>query len=146
MALNFNKYVQDGEQFLKEVAVEAGNPADVAKAGRMLRAVLHALRNRLTPSASLQLISQFPMLIKAIYVDGWKISDEAKRLRHLGDFIEAVREEGGPGLVNDLISDKDVEKAIHAVFKVMKNHVSEGEIEDILLTLPLELRPLLAEG
>lgn len=146
MALNFNKYIQDGEKFLKEVAVEAGNPADVAKAGRILRAVLHTLRNRLTPSASLQLISQFPMLIKAIYVDGWKISDEAKRLRHLGDFIEAVREEGGPGLVNDLISDKDVEKAIHAVFKVMKNHVSEGEIEDILLTLPLELRPLLAEG
>lgn len=146
MAINFSKYVQDGEKFIKEVAVEAGNPADVAKAGRMLRAVLHALRNRLTPAASLQLISQFPMLIKAIYVDGWKISDEAKRLRHLGDFIEAVREEGGPGLVNDFISDNDVEKAIHAVFKVVKNHVSEGEIEDILLTLPLELRPLLAAG
>lgn len=144
MVLNFNKYIQDGEQFIKEVAAQTDTPADVAKAGRILRAVLHAFRNRLAPSESLQLISQFPMLIKAIYVDGWRISDEAKRLRTLGDFIEAVREEGGRATVNDFVSDREVEHAIHAVFKVVKNHVSAGEIRDILATLPEELRPLLS--
>lgn len=143
MALNFNKYVQDGEQFLKEIARETGHPADVAKAGRILRAVLHAFRNRLAPSESLQLISQLPMLIKAIYVDGWRISDEAKRLRHLGDFIEAVREEGGPATINDFVTDREVEHAIHAVFAVLKNHVSKGEIQDVVATLPAELRFLL---
>ncbi len=144
MALNFNKYVQDGEQFVKEVAEAAGYPADVGKAGRILRAVLHAFRNRLSPAESLQLISQFPMLIKAVYVDGWRISDEAKRLRHRGDFIEAVREEGGRATLNDFVSDRDVEHAIHAVFKVVKVHVSAGEIRDIVATLPVELRPLLS--
>ena len=143
MALNFNKYVQDGEQFVKEVAAATKEPADVAKAGRILRAVMHAFRNRLTPSESLQLIAQFPMLIKAIYVDGWRISDEAKHLRTWGDFIEAVREEGGRATLNDFVTDREVEHAIHAVFKVMKTHVSEGEIRDIVATLPEELRPLL---
>ncbi|MBV6440922.1 MAG: DUF2267 domain-containing protein [Haliscomenobacteraceae bacterium CHB4] len=143
MALHFSKYVQDGEQFIKEVAVAAGDPADVGKASRMLRAVLHAFRNRLTPSESLQLISQFPMLIKAIYVDGWRISDEAKRLRTWGDFLEAVREEGGRATLNDFVTDREVEHAIHAVFKVVKSHVSAGEIRDIAATLPEELRPLL---
>lgn len=146
MAHNFAKYAHDGEQFVKEVAAAAGDPAGVDKAGRLLRAVLHALRNRLTPAESLQLISQFPMLIKAIYVDGWRISDEAKRLRTLGDFIEAVREEGGRATVNDFVSDREVEHAIQAVFKVVKNHVSAGEIRDILATLPEGLRPLLSKA
>lgn len=141
--MNFSKYVQDGEQFVREIARETKDAADVAKAGRILRAVLHAFRNRLTPNESLQLIAQLPMLIKAIYVDGWRIGNEAAQMRTLGDFIEAVREEGGRSTINDFVTDREVEHAIHAVFKVLKNHVSEGEIQDIVATLPAELRPLL---
>jgi uncharacterized protein (DUF2267 family) len=141
--LHFNKYVQDGEQFIREIAEETNTPWDMIHAFRILRAVLHTLRNRLTPVTSLQLIAQFPMLIKAVYVDGWKISDEIKTLRHLGDFIEAVREEGAAGLVHDFVTDLEVQKAIRAVFTVIKRHVSEGEINDVLATLPAELRPLL---
>ena len=84
------------------------------------------------------------MLIKAIYVDGWQMKEEARYLRHLGDFIEAVREAGGKGTANDFVTDYEVERAIRAVFKVLKNHVSEGEIRDVLATLPVELKPLLA--
>lgn len=143
MALNFNKYVTDGEQFVKEVATELETPGDVARGGRILRAVLHAFRNRMTVTESLQLISQLPMLIKAIYVDGWRLNKEARTIRHLGDFIEAVREAGGRATLSDFVTDYEVEKAIHAVFKVLKNHVSEGEIQDVLATLPVELKPLL---
>lgn len=146
MSPNFNKYIQDGERFVKEVAAATREPADVAKAGRILRAVLHAFRNRLTTAESLQLISQLPMLIKAIYVDGWKISDDAKRIRHRGDFIEAVREEGGAATRDDFVTDREVEHAIHAVFKAIKMYVSAGEIRDIVATLPEELRPMLAGG
>lgn len=146
MTSNFNKYIRDAEQFVKEVATELGIPEDIGKADRIFRAVVHTLRNRLTPPESLQLIAQFPMLIKAIYVDGWRISDEARRLRRLGDFIEAVREQGGAGTHDDFVTDLEVEKAIRAVFRVLKNHVSAGEISDILATFPKEFRPLLAEA
>ena len=146
MALNFNKYVTDGEHFVKEVAIELDAPWDAAKGGRILRAVLHALRDRIPPRESLQLISQLPMLIKAIYVDGWQMKDDARQLRHLGDFIEAVREAGGKATIDNFVTDYDVERAIHSVFKVLKNHVSEGEIRDVLATLPGELRPLLADS
>ncbi len=146
MALNFNKYVTDGELFIKTVATELGDPTDIAKGGRILRAVLHAFRNRISIAESLQLIAQLPMLIKAIYVDGWRLKNEARELRHLGDFIEAVREEGGPATLSDFVTDYEVEQAIHAVFRALKRQVSEGEIRDILATLPLELRPLLEEA
>jgi uncharacterized protein (DUF2267 family) len=143
---NFNKYVQDGEDFIREVAMEAGIPWDTIKAGRFLRAVLHALRNRLPVPTSLQLIAQLPMLIKAVYVDGWRVGGEALPMRTIGDFIEEVREEGGPGLARDLSADLDAEEAIHAVFTVVKRHVSPGEIDDVLATLPEALRPVLAEA
>lgn len=144
--LHFNKYVHEGEQFVREIAVEMHAPWDMIKAARVLRAVLHALRNRLSAPSSLQLISQLPMLIKAIYVDGWKLTDEAKTLRRLGDFIECVREEGGTSLSSHFVTDYDVTQAIHAVFNVIKKHVSAGEIRDLVSTLPAELRPLMTDS
>ena len=145
MALNFNKYINDGEHFVNEVAKALGQPQDKVKAGHVLRAVLHTLRNRLTPNESLQLIAQLPMLIKAVYVDGWRITNEARELRHLGDFIEAVREAGGSATRNDFVTDYETEAAIRAVFRVIRQFVSDGEIADILATLPAELKPLLED-
>lgn len=144
MALNFNKYVQKAEEFINEVAFELGDPDDKAKAARIMRAVLHAFRNRVPPAESLQLISQLPMLIKAIYVDGWKISNEGRRMRHLTDFIEAVRENDGIENNYDFVTDYEVKVAIEVVFRVLKNHVSEGEIHDIIAVLPGELKSVMA--
>lgn len=140
--LNFNKYVHEGEQFVHEVALETNTPWDMIRAVRILRAVLHSLRNRLPVSSSLQLIAQFPMLIKAIYVDGWKVSNQASSMRHIGDFIEAVREEAGAGLIREFVTDYEVKQAIYAVFTVVGKHVSEGEIKDLLATFPEELKQL----
>ncbi|MBK8966840.1 MAG: DUF2267 domain-containing protein [Lewinellaceae bacterium] len=98
MAFNFHKYVADGEHFVKEVAVELQCPGDTGKAGSILRAVLHAFRNRVPPGESLQLIAQLPMLIKAVYVDGWQMKAESRTLRHLGDLSRrsAKPADGGP--------------------------------------------------
>lgn len=144
MALNFNKYVQKAEEFINEVAFEIGDPDDKVRAARIMRAVLHAFRDRVTPVESLQLISQLPMLIKAIYVDGWKISNEGRRMRHLTDFIEAVRENDGIENNYDFVTDYEVKEAIEAVFRVLKNNVSEGEIRDIIAVLPAELKSVMA--
>jgi uncharacterized protein (DUF2267 family) len=86
------------------------------------------------------------MLIKAIYVDGWKINNHAPRVRQLSEFIEAVREADGRSAGYDFVTDREIEEAILAVFRVVKNHVSEGEIDDLIFVLPAELRPLLVEA
>ncbi|MEY3243621.1 MAG: hypothetical protein RIR11_5060 [Bacteroidota bacterium] len=141
--LHFNQYVHEGEQFFREVARETNTPWDSIRAFRLTRAVLHTLRNRLPTATSLHLISQLPMLIKAVYVDGWKITDDYKFIRNVGDFIEAIREEGGVSLMSDFVSDTEVIQAVQAVFIVLKKHVSEGEIEDVLATLPKVLRSVI---
>lgn len=140
--MNFNKYVQDAEEFISEVAIELGYPNDKPRAARVLRSVLHTFRDRITPAESLQLISQLPMLIKAIYVDGWKIrGGDYSESRNIGDFIEAFRE-ADPQQTHT--TDYEAKEAIQAVFRVLKRHVSQGEIFDIIAVLPAEMKSLLA--
>jgi len=144
--LNFNKYVHEGEQFVREIALETNAPWDSIRAVRILRAVFHVLRKRLPPATSLQLIAQFPMLIKAMYVDGWKISGHAPSLRRIHDFIAAVRAEAGQNQIRDFTTDDEIKQGIIAVFDVIKAHVSEGEIADVVAILPTELKPLMAHA
>lgn len=146
MAINFKKYTESGEAFLKQIAIQLGDPEDIGRAGRMLRAVLHVFRNQTTPVESIQLIAQLPMYVKALYVDGWQINKKQVRIRHLDDFLFQVRKADEPNDLFDFGDDEEVTKAVKAVFNVIKEYASEGEIKDIINTLPEELRPLLQEA
>ena len=142
--MNFNKYAQKGEEFVKEIAKELGCSNDIKKAGRILRSTLHVFRDQSSPEESLQLISQLPMLIKAIYVDGWRMNRQGNHIRRLDEFAAKVKEVDSFSGSEDFTSEEQSLSAIKAVFRVMKAHVSEGEIEDVRRTLPEGLRPLLA--
>ncbi|ELR73882.1 hypothetical protein C900_00046 [Fulvivirga imtechensis AK7] len=143
--MDFNKYAAKGNQILDEVAVELGFVDDRERAGRILRAVLHTLRERLTIQESFQLIAQLPFVIKALYVEGWKYQEKPFRIKHIGEFVKNVIHEDFPVGHHDISTAKDGENAIMAVLKVIKRHVSEGEIRDILATIPADLHPLWGE-
>ncbi len=138
----FEKLAQKGDAFLKEVAVELGDTEDPKRTMRVTRAVLHALRSKISPQESLQMLSQLPLFIKAIYVDGWKWNSEHTKIRHLDDFLALVKKEVGVTGEYDFRNNKEIEDASRAVFNVLKKNVSEGEIKDIKQTLPPELREL----
>lgn len=142
MSVNFAEYNQKGHEFVKEVAQELKTPEDINHAGRVLTAVLHAIRDTITPEESLHLISQLPMWVKAIYVDEWKLSRPPGRIRHMSDFINDVRGNSGRTAGRDFGNDEETRTTIEAVFRVLKRHVSEGEIEDIKSQLPEEMLAL----
>lgn len=141
--MDFNKHAQKGTAFLKELATELGDSTDINKAGRILRAVFHTLRNYIPEEESFQLISQLPFVLKAVYIDGWmpqkgKIISKTKER-----FIEEVMRHDWSALKNDFHDMGDGIKATKSVFLVLKNHVSAGEFHDIEATLPKELKELL---
>ncbi len=141
--MNFEKYVEKGNIFLKELAEELGIPEDKERAGRILRTVLHTLRRRLTLEESFDLISQLPMCIKAIYVDGWKPSPfPDKTIKTAEDFINEVLEEDKRSAGKDFGNEEHAKQVIKAVFRVIKGHVSDGEIQDIKGDLPKSLKTL----
>ncbi len=143
--MNFEKYVAKGNLFVKEVAEELGHPDDRHRAARVMRAVLHAMRRRLTLEESFDLLAQLPMCIKAVYVDGWKPSLQPEKIRHIDDFIDTVMEEDGRTAAKDFATREEAIQAAKAVFRVIKRHVSDGEIQDVTSSLPKQLRALWEE-
>lgn len=147
MTVNFDKYAQTGREFVSKIAFELGDESNTSKASRILRSTLHVLRAQSTPEESLQLISQLPMFIKALYVDGWKIGSSKGRVRHLDDFVAEMHKTHQQAYhkddLNDFTDKEDCTRAIEAVFRVIKDYVSEGEIEDFRRTLPEGLRELI---
>lgn len=119
----------------RDAATELGTE-DLHYAGRALRAVLHALRDRLTVEEAAQLAAQLPTLIRGIYYEQWKPGG-AKHLAHDVDaFLEHVAAEG------QMAGETEASLAVAAIARVLHQHVSEGELADVLAILPAKLRPL----
>ena len=128
--------VEKAHVWLGEVAGELG-AEDHRLAYRVLRAYLHALRDRLTVDEAAQLAAQLPELIRGIYYEGWKPSATPVRYRDLNEFLDRVTADAG------LAGETDASYAVGAVAKVLRRHVSAGEIDDIRAQLPADLQPIL---
>jgi uncharacterized protein (DUF2267 family) len=144
MSLNFEKYASKGNEFVHLVADELNMPAD--KAGRIIRTVFHALRNRLSHEESFQLLAQLPMALKGVYVEGWKFDKDFTRLHHVDDFLVEIRKEDKNLAGYDFGNDERAKKAVAAVFKAMNFFISEGEFEDVMAVLPEEMKQFIKKS
>jgi len=145
MALDFAQFAAKGDHFLKELAKDLGWPDDRDRAARVLKAVLRALRERLSTEESLQFLAQLPMFLKAAYVDGWSAKENAKELRG-ESFIGRVRS-FGPAAARDLPEDEaHAEQVVRTVFLSLGKYVSKGEWEDMAAQLPKEMKRLMGAG
>ena len=140
--MKYEQYAQDAHKFVREVASELGEPDNMDQADRIMISVLHTLRDILTPEESLHLISQFPMLLKGIYVNGWRLSYK-NRIRTMDEFIETLMLQNPRAAVLDFGNDEKAIERTKAVFRVLRNHISPGEVKDIVAQLPAELTELL---
>jgi uncharacterized protein (DUF2267 family) len=126
--------VQKTHEWVKEVMAAIGAD-DAGVAYRTLRAVLHALRDRLSIDEVVQLGAQLPMLIRGLYYEGWcpRRTSTANR----AEFLERVRVSDcwRPGQLHP-------ELLVRAVLSVLARHVSPGEVNDIQAILPADLREL----
>lgn len=145
MPLNFDKQAEKGNKFLSDLNIELGK-SNISQAGRILQAVFHTLRNHLTLEENFDLISQLPMALKIVYINGWKPGHKQVISRTKIGFIEEVIEYDGANFWRDFPDMEDCEFAILAVFKVMRNYVSEGEFKDIEAVLPSQLKELVRDS
>lgn len=140
MTLNFEKYAAKGNEFVNRLAEHLGDIENRDRAGRILRCVFRALRNRLPAEESLQLVAQLPMVIKAVYVEGWKLNHEFVRIKSMGEFAAEAMREDGFSAWRDFASMEEAEHAIEAVLKTLADYVSAGELHDIIDQMPQEIK------
>lgn len=141
MALNFNQFAAEGNEFLKEYAKQLNLGKDTKQAGRILSSILHAFREVISIEESLQLISQFPMFLKAVYVNGWT-KHKTKKIKTMEEFIDLVRKYNGLTSIHDFGSDELAENYINTTFILLRRYISLGEMEDLRAELPKELKSI----
>lgn len=139
MSIHFEKHAAKGNEFLNRLALQLGHPGEKEKAGRILRSTLRALRNHLTVEESFQLIAQLPMVLKAMYVDGW-VPAKHKRIKLMDEFLLEVLQEERWAAFNDLKDEYAARMAVEAVIVTMAHYVSFGELNDVIAVLPQELK------
>jgi uncharacterized protein (DUF2267 family) len=121
--------VEKAHVWLNEMAQELGVD-DRQEAYRVLRAYLHALRDRLPVDEAAQLAAQLPELIRGIYYEGWNPSKTPVRYRGLADFLDRITGDA------DLDGETEASYAVSSTAKVLRRHVSAGELEDIRIAVP----------
>ncbi|GAA4614671.1 DUF2267 domain-containing protein [Actinoallomurus liliacearum] len=102
-----------------------------------LRAVLHALRDRLTVDEAVDFAAQLPMLVRGMYYDGWRPSQVPKKM-HKNEFLDQVRAEMPPYEIHG-----GTEDLVRAVVEALRIYIAEGEWEDIKAELPKDLAAML---
>lgn len=130
-----NRSVEKTHLWLDEIA-EGLESDDRSQAYRLLRAYLHALRDRLTVDEAAELGAQLPELIRGIYYEGWDPSKTPIKYRGLAEFLDRVAADA------NLPGETSAAYAVSVAAGVLRRHVSAGEIDDILAQLPDDLQPI----
>jgi len=134
----FERTIHKTHEWLNDIKGAVGAD-DAHLAYGALRAVLHALRDRLTVDEAVQLGAQLPMLIRGLYYEGWCPRGKPAKT-HKADFLAAIRHQfPGPERMHPEILAR-------AVLTVLCRHISPGEVCDVKANLPTELRELWPDG
>jgi uncharacterized protein (DUF2267 family) len=130
----FDKTLQTTHIWLDEIMAELGPNRQLAY--RALRAVLHVLRDRLTTDQAAHLGAELPLLVRGIYYDAYHPAGTPLPIRATDEFLARVADE-----LKDT-RPVDPEDATRAVFRVIGKHVSAGEVEHVVSSLPEQTRRL----
>ncbi len=129
--------VQTTNIWLNEIDDRIG--AGKQSAYHVLRAGLHALRDRLTADEAVHLGQQLPTLIRGIYFEGWRPSATPILDRSLDAWLGTV--EGHLRSQNE--TGTDARQAAEAVFGVLRKHVDEGEFRHLEVQMPGDVADLM---
>jgi uncharacterized protein (DUF2267 family) len=129
----FDRTVQETNLWLKDV-MERLNTYDRHHAYSTLRAVLHALRDRIGPENAAHLGAQLPMLLRGLFYEGWDPTSKPTKERHENAFIAHIARE----LPHATASD--VEAGACAVLDVLSKRIDRGAAVKLAAILPQDLR------
>jgi uncharacterized protein (DUF2267 family) len=120
--------------WLNEIAQDLG--PDRHRCYHALRAVLFALRDRLSPDDAAHLAAQMAVLVRGIFYEGYRPAGKPERIRSLDELLGKISEQ------LQQMRPMGADDAARAVFKVLERHIGQGELNKIKHGLPREIRSL----
>jgi uncharacterized protein (DUF2267 family) len=142
MAFNFEDNKKDAVVLLQDVAQEL-ETEDMNKAGRIFRAVLQAIRDRLPVNEAVHFASQLPIIWKGIYFDQYDPDKVPVKIRDAQEWINYIRNKNAFAADNDFQLDDEIAAAFKAVFQVLQRHMSDGQLQQVKEAMHQEIQELL---
>jgi uncharacterized protein (DUF2267 family) len=130
---NLDASIDKTNTWLAEIAREFGTK-DRRLAYRVLRAWLHALRDRLPVPIAANFAAQLPELLRGVFYDGWSPSRVPVKFGPAEYVQRFVRDAG--------IHETDVPHAASLVTRTVRHHVSAGALDEALAALPSGIRQI----
>ncbi|MFI5387889.1 MAG: DUF2267 domain-containing protein, partial [Fimbriimonadales bacterium] len=109
---------------------------DLHRAYQALRAVLHALRDRVEPDVAAHVAAQLPLLVRGIFYEGWDPGKTPVRMS-LTEFLARVEIEAG------LKDTSEVEDAVRTVMSVFRDELGQGTMDHLISVLPSDFAELM---
>lgn len=131
-----NKTLQKTNDWLTELT-EIAPFGTKEQAYSALRAVLHAVRDRMQVEQAAHFAAEFPLLLKGVYFDNWDPATTPSKERTKDAFLEHIILE-----LRNAILDIDPEEAVQAVFMLLQRKISAGIVNKITQQMPPEIRAL----
>ena len=122
-------------EWLRAVQRRAGL-ADLHRADRVLRAVLHALRDRIEPEVAAHVAAQLPLLVRGIFYEGWDPARTPVRMS-LAEFLARIERDAAP------MDAGEAEKAARGALTVCWDELGQGTMDHLISVLPSEYSVLL---
>lgn len=126
--------VQTMQEWLKELK-ETGELADQAAAYKVLRAVLHQLRDRLTVEETADFGAQLPLMVRGLFFEHWQPHKVPHKVRSRAAFLDELSAQILPHTY-------PVEWAVTTVFGLLARHCDPGEIAHVQGQLPDDIKEL----
>ncbi|GAB3528563.1 hypothetical protein GCM10027443_06650 [Pontibacter brevis] len=143
MANYFDKFAQEGNEYLNELAADMGHPEEQGQTYILLRSVLHVLRDRITISESFHVLSQLPMFLRGIYAEQWEYRETPLKIDSLEEFKDAVKQEQAKFGEQQFDWSQSTEDLIAMIFTSLgTRYLTEGQLQHIATQMPKELQGL----
>lgn len=130
----FDTSVNETNAWLKELETELC--CDRHQAFVAMRTVMHVLRDRLAPGGAMRLAAQLPILLRGVFVEGWRPDETPVRTHSAEAFVALVAE----GLPSDfpIGPDSVTRGVVHTLWRRMNG----GAMAKVREELPSDIARL----
>lgn len=139
--LGIGKYFHELHDYVNQLSRDLGHPEEKKRVMIIWRAVMHTIRDRISISESLDLISPLPMILKGVYTMGWKYSEtppyDYNTIEQMKDQVKELQDKYGE---QEFDWQKSTEEIISITLNSLKRYFTEGQMDHIRAQLPEEVR------
>lgn len=139
--LELEKYIHETHDYINRLAEDLGHPEEQRRVMIIWRAVMHTIRDRITISESMDLISSLPMILKGMYTMGWKYHEtpplEYETMEQMKTRVKAFQNQYGE---SEFDWGKGTDEIISITLDSLERYFSDGQMEHIQNQLPQEVK------